>query len=279
MRGGRRVRPRQSADAGRLRARGATSSRAARCWRAGGPGRPTRSRWAAGWRRPRPGAGRPARGRAGRAAASCGCGSSAWCRSSSADGRVAYASLAALRAAAPGAPGAVAVRPEAGVSAAELTRRLEARGLHVEANAGLAPAGAPFVDTIVALLRVVAVVTGWCAARSCCSRWSCWPASARRPSPSCAPAGPGRRRWSATLLGAALVLLLRRRAARLRARAAGLRADAVARRGALRRAAAAAVRRSSWSRARGVAGWRRSPRRPPARGWRGRRSSTCCETE
>ena len=78
----------------------------------------------------------------------------------SADGRVAYASLAALRAAAPGAPGAVAVRPEAGVSAAELTRRLEARGLQVEANAGLAPAGAPFVDTIVALLRVVAAVTG-----------------------------------------------------------------------------------------------------------------------
>ena len=78
----------------------------------------------------------------------------------SADGRVAYASLAAVRAAAPDAPGAVAVRPEAGVSTAELTRRLEARGLRVEANAGLAPAGAPFVDTIVALLRVVAAVTG-----------------------------------------------------------------------------------------------------------------------
>jgi len=76
------------------------------------------------------------------------------------DGRVAYTSLAALRAAAPGERPEVAVRAASGVAIAELADRLEARGLRVQRNAGLAPAGAPFVDTIVALLRVVALVTG-----------------------------------------------------------------------------------------------------------------------
>ncbi len=76
------------------------------------------------------------------------------------DGRVAYTDVASLRAARPDLPADIAVRARSGVSVATLRTALEGQGLTVTTNSGLAPSGAPFLTTIVALLRVVAVVNG-----------------------------------------------------------------------------------------------------------------------
>jgi putative ABC transport system permease protein len=76
------------------------------------------------------------------------------------DGRIAYTDAATLLAAEPGLQAQVAVRPDAGVSSAALAARLRPRGLSSHVNGGLVPAGSPFVGTIVALLRAVAVLNG-----------------------------------------------------------------------------------------------------------------------
>jgi ABC-type antimicrobial peptide transport system permease subunit len=76
------------------------------------------------------------------------------------DGRVAYTDVAALLAARPDLPPGIAVRSRAGVSVASLQEALEQQGLTVTTNSGIAPNGAPFLTTIVALLRIVAVVNG-----------------------------------------------------------------------------------------------------------------------
>ena len=76
------------------------------------------------------------------------------------DGRVAYTDLASLLTARPDLPAAVAVQTKPGVSASTVRDELRSQGLDAESNTGIAPSGAPFLTTIVALLRVVAVLNG-----------------------------------------------------------------------------------------------------------------------
>jgi ABC-type lipoprotein release transport system permease subunit len=85
-------------------------------------------------------------------------------REPSNDGRVVYTDAATLLACVPDAPAQVAVRLASGVSGSTATSRLEAQGLSVAAAGTLVPAGASFVDALVALLRAIAVVNGVAAA-------------------------------------------------------------------------------------------------------------------
>ena len=76
------------------------------------------------------------------------------------DGRIAYTDASALLRAQPGLKAQVAVRVAAGISPAAVAARFKPQGLSSHTNGGLAPAGSPFVSTIVALLRAVAVLNG-----------------------------------------------------------------------------------------------------------------------
>jgi ABC-type antimicrobial peptide transport system permease subunit len=76
------------------------------------------------------------------------------------DGRIAYTDAAALLRAQPSLKAQVAVRVSPGVSPAAVAARFKPQGLSSRTNGGLAPAGSPFVSTIVSLLRAVAVLNG-----------------------------------------------------------------------------------------------------------------------
>lgn len=76
------------------------------------------------------------------------------------DGRIAYTDAATLVRAQPSLVAKVVVRPSAGASSAAVAARLRPQGLHSSVNGGLAPAGSPFVATIVTLLRAVALLNG-----------------------------------------------------------------------------------------------------------------------
>jgi hypothetical protein len=76
------------------------------------------------------------------------------------DGRVAYTDGPTLLAARSAITSQIAVRPAAGVSTGTIQQRLAERGLSASASGGLAPAGAPFLGTVVTLLRTVAVIDG-----------------------------------------------------------------------------------------------------------------------
>lgn len=76
------------------------------------------------------------------------------------DGRIAYTDAATLLLAEPSLRAQIAVRTAAGVSPASVAARFRPQGLSSSTNGGLAPAGSPFVSTIVSLLRAVAALNG-----------------------------------------------------------------------------------------------------------------------
>jgi ABC-type lipoprotein release transport system permease subunit len=73
------------------------------------------------------------------------------------DGRVAYLDATALAGAA-GVTRQVAVRVARGARPVDVQRRLQAEGLRVAVNGGIAPSGGSLLDAVVALLRIVAVI-------------------------------------------------------------------------------------------------------------------------
>ena len=81
------------------------------------------------------------------------------------DGRIGYTSTDALTKASPQLRPKTAVRLSAGTDRKTVTRELARLGIRSSTNGGLAPAGAPFLAAVVALLRSVAVVDAFvCAA-------------------------------------------------------------------------------------------------------------------